>query len=263
AKRTRWHGGGGLSTERGGGLRQTSAPLRRPALPPPALLPHELLAPPVLLTAGRRIVVDDRELRAVALGLDALRGDATGHQEITYGVRALLRELDVEALVADVVAEALDQYVAPGIRLEKVGQLVDAPLGAGADLGLTGSEQHVADREHHAAIGLLRLEALELLGERRRFGVLGGERLGLGVVRLFALVALGRLRRGVGDPRFGRAAPLLGLACLGVRLGAGSLQLAVALLQEHLGGLTPQLLHLLLGLGGGARHRSELGLALR
>src|SRR5262245_4428388 len=160
--------GMGRFTERGSGCRESSDPLPRRALRAHALVQHEHLDPPVLLTAGRRIVVDDRELRAVALGLDALRGDATGHQEITYGVRALLRELDVEALVADVVAEALDQYVAPGIRLEKVGQLVDAPLGAGADLGLTGSEQHVADREHHAAIGLLRLEALELLGERRR-----------------------------------------------------------------------------------------------
>src|SRR5262245_20407934 len=130
----------GRFTERASGFRESLDSLPRRALRAHALVQHQHLDPPVLLPAGRRIVVDDRELRAVPLGLDALRGDASRDREVAYGVRALLRQLDVEALVADVVAEALDQYVAPWIGLEKIGQLVDTSLRAGADLGLAGGE---------------------------------------------------------------------------------------------------------------------------
>src|SRR4030095_12299516 len=78
------------------------------------------------------------ELRAVTFRPDALRRDAARHQHVAHGVGALLGELDVEILVTEVVAVALDHHVAFRVRFEKVRQLVDAPLGAGTDVGLAG-----------------------------------------------------------------------------------------------------------------------------
>src|SRR6185369_599533 len=84
----------------------------RRALRADALVEHQHLDPPILLPAGGRLVVDDRELEAIALGPDPLRGDAPNDQQFADGVGPLLGELDVEVLVAEVVRMALDQHVA-------------------------------------------------------------------------------------------------------------------------------------------------------
>src|SRR5439155_10148581 len=130
------------------------------------------------------------------------------------GVRALLRQLEVELLVAEAVRVALDQHVALGIRLEKFRQLVDASLRARPRAGLAGIEEH-ADREHQAAVGLLRPEARQLLRERRALGLL--RRAGL--------------RLGFAHARLGGEPDLVGLEAPRVGPGAGGRELTVALLQ--------------------------------
>src|SRR5262249_45374400 len=120
----------------------------------PFLQDHHL-DPPVLLSSARRVVVDDRELGAIAFGADPLSGYSLFDEPVPNGVSPLLRQLDVEVLVARVVRVPLDQYVAPWIGLEEVRELVDAALPARAHLGLADSEEHVTDRQHEAATGLL------------------------------------------------------------------------------------------------------------
>src|SRR5262245_48753676 len=225
------------------------------------------LDPSILLSAARRVIVDDGKLGAVAFGADPLRGHPFFDEPVPYAVGPLLRQLDVEGLVPRVVRVSLDQYVPPGVGLEEIRQLVDAPLRAGTHLGLARGEKHATDREHEPAVGLLRLEACEFVREGGCLGLLGGAGL-LGqrrlAARLLRLASLGFRRAGlclgVAGARLGRAPRLLAIRISRLRCRSRGLELAVALLQKRGRHLLAELLHVLLRLAGGAGHRRDLGL---
>ena len=71
-------------------------------------------------------------------------------------------ELLVVAVAAGAVGEALDHHVALRILPEEVRQLLHVAHPARLQLRLVGVEQHIAERDDHAAIGLPRFHVPEL-----------------------------------------------------------------------------------------------------
>src|SRR5262245_32517259 len=100
------------------GLRRALPRLSRHALGGGAFVQDHDLDAPVLLTARRRVVRDDRVLGPIALGGDPIAGDAARHELIPNRLGALLRELLVEVFGAGVVGVALQPQVARRGSLE-------------------------------------------------------------------------------------------------------------------------------------------------
>src|SRR4029453_15679191 len=115
--------------------------LARGAVGACAFVQDDHLDPPILLPTGRRVVGDDRELRAVALGADPLGRNSLCDEHVPNGIGPLLRQLDVEVLVTCVVGVPFDQHIALRVRFEEVRQLVDAAKRAGPPPGLPAAKK--------------------------------------------------------------------------------------------------------------------------
>ena len=127
----------------------------------------------VLGAALRRVVGRDRLGVAPAVGAHA-RGPDAGCEEPRHRLRARLRQLPVrrEAQGADRdVVGVADHVDLPGHAAERIGDAGEEPLVLGADRGLAGLEQPVAQDRDDAPVGAVvdvDEPAPDLLGQERR-----------------------------------------------------------------------------------------------
>ena len=121
----------------------------------------------ILLPPGCTIVVGYGRAFAQAASLNAFASHAHARQQIAHRTGTVLRKALVVFVCADAVSEAFDLDCALRILLQEGGEFFQRVTRPRFKVRPTCRKEYVAQRDHKAAIGFLRLQiskrALELL----------------------------------------------------------------------------------------------------
>src|SRR5665811_1917521 len=140
----------------------------------------------IQLTIGSSVVAGNGIILAVTVCADTVTADPLVDQSHPHRIGTPLRERLIVAVAASAVCVSLDRYLGLRGLLEEVSQLLDVVHPARFQLCLVGTEQYVAECDHHALLRFLGIQLLELLF---LFGneILVTQRIGIGNRQLSSL----------------------------------------------------------------------------